>query len=353
MGRSMALVARRCVHGAARGRSRSGPRSGASRAASAGGPRAAHVHRGEGLLQAFGDDAVEAARLGGAGGVVVGEDDGGGVVYKGAAHDLARATLAPSTVPRKRGSKAMTRWRASRKKAAKTSARKPRRRVRAWTRSRPSRGRRVSRSASPGSSQSPRRPPAAMSPRASRRTPSRARSSWEASAAGPARAMRSRRSASVDSGADAAPYTAGSSKRTGRGEGCRRQAGHGGLSLCERHEGRPPAGRAAVWNDGNRPAAQLRESNPIPLTRRRSAARRDWNRIRCALPYRRNETDLNEGAPRSIGDRPRQASVPMHMDAHPERWKIRPDSEAGPCRGHRGDRRGLRPCGPKSVTVIW
>ena len=38
-------------------------------------------------------------------------------------------TLAPSTVPRKSTSKAMTRWRVSRKKAAKTSALKPRRRA--------------------------------------------------------------------------------------------------------------------------------------------------------------------------------------------------------------------------------
>ena len=44
--------------------------------------------------------------------------------------------------------------------------------------------------------------------------------------------------------------------RAGEGaEGRCRQAGHGGLSLGGRHEGRPPAGRAAVWNGGSRPAA--------------------------------------------------------------------------------------------------
>ena len=61
--------------------------------------------------------------------------------------------------------------------------------------------------------------------------------------------------------------------------------------------------RGSGWN-GDRPAAQLRESSPVPLTRRRWAARRDWNRIRRGLPYRRNETELNEGALRSLGNRP-------------------------------------------------
>ena len=53
--------------------------------------------------------------------------------------------------------------------------------------------------------------------------------------------------------------------------------------------------------DGTETGRRRSYAIPVPLTRRRPAARRDWNRIRRALPYRRNETDLNEGAPCSIG----------------------------------------------------
>ena len=92
---------------------------------------------------------------------------------------------------------------------------------------------------------------------ASMRTPSRARNSWEASAPGPPRAMRSRRSASAPSGPAPGPYTAGSSQCRaahgpvkGRREGVVRSVI--GSLPDGRAKGRRPAGREAVrvWKDG-------------------------------------------------------------------------------------------------------
>ena len=88
--------------------------------------REAHVDGGEGVAQPAGDRAVRAARLGDARGWLWQAMSAAALSASARRATTRGCMLAPSTDPWKSSSKAMTRWRLSRKTAAKTSFARPR-----------------------------------------------------------------------------------------------------------------------------------------------------------------------------------------------------------------------------------